>query len=107
MEKSKVYFTPEITPQALVRIYRALGAELKGSVAVKISTGEPGGHNFLNPNLIKELVQELKGTIVECNTAYEGRRNTSTVSYTHLMCIRDRATRCGWRRRVQPGPRMR
>ncbi|WP_302326330.1 DUF362 domain-containing protein [Enterocloster lavalensis] len=77
MEKSKVYFTPEITPQALVRIYRAMGAELKGSVAVKISTGEPGGHNFLNPNLIKDLVQELKGTIVECNTAYEGRRNTS------------------------------
>ena len=84
MEKSKVYFTPEITPQALVRIYRALGAELKDSVAVKISTGEPGGHNFLNPNLIKDLVQELKGTIVECNTAYEGRRNTSEAHW-HTM----------------------
>ena len=84
MEKSKVYFPPEITPQALVRIYRAMGAELKGSVAVKISTGEPGGHNFLNPNLIKDLVQELKGTIVECNTAYEGRRNTSEAHW-HTM----------------------
>lgn len=51
---------------------------------MKISTGEPGGHNFLNPNLIKDLVQELKGTIVECNTAYEGRRNTS-MAHWHTM----------------------
>lgn len=77
MEKSKVYFTSEITSKSLIRIYQALGAPLKGRVAVKISTGEPGGHNFLNPGLIKDLVQELDGTIVECNTAYEGRRNTS------------------------------
>lgn len=77
MSKAKVYFTEEITPQSLQRIYHALGTELKGRVAVKISTGEPGGHNFLQPSLIKDLVQELDGTIVECNTAYEGRRNTS------------------------------
>ena len=77
MEKSKVYFTKEITPESLIKIYEALGKELKGKVAVKISTGEPGGHNFLNPNLIKDLVTKLKGTIVECNTAYAGRRNTT------------------------------
>ena len=77
MERSKVYFTREISPQALLGIYRALGVALGGRVAVKISTGEPGGHNFLNPALIKDLVQSLDGTIVECNTAYEGRRNTT------------------------------
>lgn len=74
MEKSKVYFTKDITPESLVKIYEALGKELKGKVAVKISTGEPGGHNFLNPNLIKDLVNKLNGTIVECNTAYGGKR---------------------------------
>ena len=77
MEQAKVYFTEEITPEALQRIYHALGVSLKGKVAVKISTGEPGGHNFLQPALIAPLVQELNGTIVECNTAYAGRRNTS------------------------------
>lgn len=75
--KAKVYFTKEITPKSLVNIYHALNRELKGRVAVKISTGEPGGHNFLQPSLIKPLVDELSATIVECNTAYEGRRNTS------------------------------
>jgi hypothetical protein len=77
MGKSKVYFTKEITPKALQDIYHVLGVDLKGKVAVKLSTGEPGGHNFLQPALIRDLVCEVKGTIVECNTAYEGRRNTS------------------------------
>ena len=77
MEKSKVYFTKEITPESLIKIYENVGKELTGKVAVKISTGEPGGHNFLNPKLIKELVNKLNGTIVECNTAYSGRRNTT------------------------------
>lgn len=77
MEKAKVYFTKEITPESLIKIYEAVGKELTGKVAVKISTGEPGGHNFLNQNLIKDLVQKLNGTIVECNTAYSGRRNTT------------------------------
>ena len=77
MEKSKVYFTKEITPESLIKIYEAVGKELTGNIAVKISTGEPGGHNFLNPNLIKDLVNKLDGTIVECNTAYAGRRNTT------------------------------
>ncbi len=77
MEKSKVYFTKQITPESLIKIYETVGKELTGKVAVKISTGEPGGHNFLNPNLIKDLVKKLNGTIVECNTAYAGRRNTT------------------------------
>ena len=77
MEKATVYFTKEITPASLQKIYHALGVTLKGKVAVKISTGEPGGHNFLQPALIAPLVQELGGVIVECNTAYAGRRNTS------------------------------
>ena len=74
MMKSKVYFTKEITSESLVKIYGSLNHELKGKVAVKISTGEPGGHNFLNPNLIKDLVSKLNGTIVECCTAYAGKR---------------------------------
>ena len=77
MQKAKVFFTKTITPESLMNIYKALGRELHGKVAVKISTGEPGGHNFLQPSLIAPLVQKLQGTIVECNTAYEGRRNTS------------------------------
>ena len=83
---SIVYMTKEITPESLVRMYHALGISLPGSVAVKISTGEPGGRNFLQPELIRNLVQELKGTIVECNTAYEGRRNTSKA---HWETMRD------------------
>ena len=74
---AKVYMTDRITPESLVHIYEAMGISLTGRVAVKISTGEPGGHNFLQPDLIKDLVHRLKGTIVECNTAYEGRRNTT------------------------------
>ncbi len=72
--KSKVYFSKEITPEKLVEIYRLLGREAKGRVAVKISTGEPGGHNYLKPALIGDLVRILNGTIVECNTAYGGGR---------------------------------
>ena len=77
MAKAKVYFTKDIRPAGLKKVYDALGVELKGKVAVKLSTGEPGGHNFLAPQLIKELVTKISGTIVECNTAYPGRRNTN------------------------------
>lgn len=77
MDRAKVYFTTEVSSEALLRIYQALGHPLRGKVAVKISTGEPGGHNFLQPALIRGLVEKLQGTIVECNTAYEGRRNTA------------------------------
>ena len=74
LNKSVVYFTKEITPESLVKVYEALGVVPTGKVAVKISTGEPGGHNFLQPSLIKELVARVNGTIVECNTAYTGPR---------------------------------
>ncbi len=77
MSKASVYFTKEITPESLVKIFNALGVKLSGKVAVKISTGEPGGHNFLQPSLIKPLVTSLNGTIVESCTAYKGRRLNS------------------------------
>ncbi len=69
-----VYFTKEITPESLLKIYEALGVKAEGNVAVKISTGEAGGHNYLKPELIGTLVQSVNGTIVECNTAYAGKR---------------------------------
>ncbi len=84
--KSKVYFTKDISAQGLLRIYDALNVMLRDKVAVKISSGEPGGHNFLNPALIQPLVSSLSGTIVECNTAYEGRRNTTKA---HWEAIRE------------------
>lgn len=74
MEKAKVYFTKDISSHGLIKVYEALNTELKGKVAIKISTGEPGGHNFLDPNLIKGLVNQLNGVIVECCTAYRGKR---------------------------------
>ena len=86
MEQAKVYFTKEITAESLQKIYHALGVSLKGKVAVKISSGEPGGHNYLNPKLIAPLVKELNGTIVECNTAYGGPRSNAK---DHWKAIRD------------------
>jgi len=74
--KATVYVTRSITPEALVKIYEALGRKAEGRVAVKISTGESGNPNYLKPELIGLLVDQVNGTIVECNTAYEGRRNT-------------------------------
>ena len=75
-DTSVVYMTRDISPEGLVRIYEALGRSAEGRVAVKISTGEAGGHNYLKPELIAPLVQKVNGTIVECNTAYRGKRNT-------------------------------
>jgi uncharacterized Fe-S center protein len=75
--------TKDISPAGLAKIYRALDRRADGKVAVKLSTGEPGGHHFLNPNLIKNLVQSVNGTIVECNTAYGGRR-TSTAMHKQV-----------------------
>ena len=69
-----VYFTKDLSAAGLRRAYDALGAALPGKVGVKVSTGEPGGHNFLDPQLVKGLVQSLRANIVECNTAYGGRR---------------------------------
>lgn len=73
-EVPKVYFMREITPENLVKIYEALGRKAEGKVAVKLSTGEPGNNNYLQPSLIKGLVQSIGGTIIECNTAYGGGR---------------------------------
>ncbi len=73
--KSKVYFTKEITPESLIKIYEALGVDLDGKVAVKVSTGERGAKGYLKADLISPLVKKLNGTIVECNTAYGGARN--------------------------------
>ena len=72
--QSKVYFTKEITPESLVKIYKALGVEAEGRVAVKISTGEGGNTHYLKPTLIRNLVEQVNGTIVECCTAYGGTR---------------------------------
>lgn len=81
-----VYMTKDITPKALVKIYESLGVKAQGRVAVKISTGEPGGHNYLQPSLIKSLVKKVNGTIVECNTAYGGPRSSSE---SHWKAIRE------------------
>ena len=77
MEKSKVYFCKEITPENLIKIYEALGVELKGKIGVKVSTGEKGSRGYLKADLIGPLVQKINGTIIECNTAYDGERNTA------------------------------
>ena len=74
MEKSKVYFTREITSESLIRIYETLGVKLNGKVGVKVSTGEDGSKGYLKADLIGPLVKKLNGTIIECNTAYPGAR---------------------------------
>lgn len=77
MEKAKVYFIKEITPENIVRIYEALGKKLPGKVAVKMHSGEQGNQNYLRPEFVKDMVDYVKGTVVECNTAYEGARNAT------------------------------
>ena len=77
MKKSKVYFCKEITPENVVKMYKVLGRELPGKVAVKLHSGEEGNQNYLRPEFVKPMVEYVNGTVVECNTAYEGARNTS------------------------------
>lgn len=77
MEKSKVYFTKEITSDSLIKIFEALNIDLNGKVGVKVSTGEAGSKGYLKADLIGPLVQKLNGTIIECNTAYPGQRNNA------------------------------
>lgn len=77
MEKSKVYFTKEITPESVVKMYETLGKELPGKVAVKLHSGEKGNQNYLRPEFVKAIVERVNGTVVECNTAYDGARNTT------------------------------
>ncbi len=86
MDKAKVYFTKEITPESLITIYEKLGVELKGNVGVKVSTGEKGSKNYLKADLIGPLVRKINGTIIECNTAYSGARNNAE---EHLEVARE------------------
>jgi uncharacterized Fe-S center protein len=77
MEKAKVFYVKEINAENLIKIYEALGVKLEGKVGVKVSTGEAGAKGYLKADLIAPLVNKLKGTIIECNTAYPGKRNTA------------------------------
>ncbi len=77
MEKARVYFIKNITPQNVVKLYQKLGVKLPGNVAVKVHSGEEGNQNYLKPEFMKDMVEYVHGTIVECNTAYPGERNTT------------------------------
>ena len=77
MKKAKVYFTKTITPENVIRMYEALGQALPGKVAVKVHSGEKGNQNFLRPEFMKPMIEAVNGTVVECNTAYGGERNTT------------------------------
>ena len=82
--KSKVYFTRIITPEKVLEMYEVLGKELIGKIAVKLHSGEEGNQNFLKPDFWRAIIYKLNGTVVECNTAYEGSRNTTE---KHLKTI--------------------
>ena len=77
MAKSKVYFSRTITPEQVVKMYETLGVSLPGKVAVKVHSGEEGNQNYLHPEFMRPMVEHVKGTIVECNTAYDGERNST------------------------------
>jgi len=77
MSKPKVYFSKNITPENVIKLYEALGVTLEGKVAVKVHSGEAGNQNFLRPAFWKPMIDHAGGTVVECNTAYEGQRNTT------------------------------
>lgn len=87
--KSKVYFSSKITKESVLNLYRILGVKLEGNVAVKVHSGEPGNQNFIRPSFWEDIINEVKGTVVECNTAYEGRRNTTKA---HLETFKEH----GW-----------
>lgn len=78
MEKAKVYFTKEITSEALVKLYKQLNIELTKPTAVKLHSGEEGNQNYLKPEFMKDIIEKVDGVVVECNTAYAGARNTTT-----------------------------
>ena len=84
MGKAKVYFTKNISDDAIVKIYDALGFKLDGNVAVKLHSGEEGNQNYIRPEMVKKIVEHVNGTVVECNTAYEGARN-STEKHKKLL----------------------
>ncbi len=84
MEKAKVYFTREITSENIIKLYKMLNVDLKGKVAVKVHSGERGNQNYLKPEFLKPMVEYVHGTVVECNTAYDGARDT-TEKHIELM----------------------
>lgn len=84
MEKAKVYFSKEITPENVVKMYEKLGVNLQGKVAVKLHSGEEGNQNYIKPEFVKAIVEKVNGTVVECNTAYDGERDT-TEKHIRLM----------------------
>lgn len=86
MSLSKVYFSKEITSKKLVEIFHKLDNILEGNIAIKVHSGEAGNQNYLKPSFMKDLIDELHGTVVECNTAYEGKRNTTN---DHLQLLKD------------------
>ena len=86
MEKAKVYFTSKITKENMVEIFKKLNIELKGKVAVKVHSGEAGNQNYLRPEFLKNIIDYVNGTVVECNTAYPGKRNTTK---KHLELMKD------------------
>ena len=88
---AKVYFSREITPEKVLEMYKLAGKEVTGSVAIKVHSGEPGNQNFLHPEFWKPVIDHVGGTVVECNTAYEGQRNTTE---RHRRLIADH----GWTR---------
>ena len=75
--KTRVYFSPVITPEKVLELYKMLGKNLEGNVAIKVHSGEKGNQNFLRPDFWKTVIDHVGGTVVECNTAYEGERNTT------------------------------
>ena len=89
--KAKVYFTREITPEKVLELYQLLGKTLEGNIAVKVHSGETGNQNFLRPEFWKPMIDYVGGTVVECNTAYEGTRNTTE---KHKKTMEDH----GWKR---------
>lgn len=86
---SKVYFTRDITPAKVLELYKLLGCELEGNVAIKVHSGEKGNQNFLKPEMWKPIIEHVGGTVVECNTAYKGARHETRI---HLQTLRDH----GW-----------
>ena len=89
MDKAKVYFTKEITPESVIKMYEKLGKELPGKVAVKLHSGEQGNQNYIRTEFVKAIVERVNGTVVECNAAYEGARNSTE---KHKKLIEDH----GW-----------
>lgn len=89
MDKAKVYFTKEITPESVIKMYEKIGKELLGKVAVKLHSGEQGNQNYIRPEFVKAIVERVNGTVVECNAAYEVARNSTE---KHKKLIEDH----GW-----------